>query len=218
MTRYFTEREVRGALMACNEQSNWDTSALEQLLEQGWDINENYGHPGDALVMAVGPDGLPLVEFLLDHGADPNRNLWGMTHSPLELAAVADVQLGIFSALLNHGAEVQNRSVLLNAASKGRIDMLELILLRAGENAAALVNALPENEEVYENAYTRLDWGTPLHGAAANGQLETVAWLLRQGACPNIKNYLGFTPKEVAAKLGHSECEKLLESAAGNRE
>ena len=43
------ERDIIAACIPCNEQSNWDTSALEQLLEKGWDINSYLGHAGDAL-------------------------------------------------------------------------------------------------------------------------------------------------------------------------
>lgn len=42
--------EIFAAMDACNEESEWDTSALDQLLEKGWDINSNFGYMGDALM------------------------------------------------------------------------------------------------------------------------------------------------------------------------
>ncbi|KAK7959639.1 uncharacterized protein PG986_004493 [Apiospora aurea] len=200
--------EVIAASTTCTEQSNWDTSAFEQLLEKNWDINSCLGYSGDALSLAVGANKLPLVKYLLDHGADPNRNLRGDTYSALELAAVVDAQLGIFTALVDHGAEVQDRSVMLIAARTGRVDVLEHIHRKVDD--PLLIDAVPDNVDVYDNARKKTDFGTPLHGAAGNGQTETVEWLLKQGASSDIKNDSGLTPKEVAAKGGHVKCEKLL--------
>ncbi|KAK8062485.1 hypothetical protein PG997_014582 [Apiospora hydei] len=200
--------EVTAASTACNEQSNWDTSAFEKLLEKNWDINSYLGYSGDALSLAVGANKLPLVKYLLDHGADPNRNLRGDTHSAIELAAIVNAQLGIFTALVDHGAKVKGRSVMLIAARTGRVDVLEHLHRKV--DGPSLINAVPNNDNVYDNAREQTDFGTPLHGAAGNGQTETVEWLLKQGASSNIKNDSGLTPKEVAAKEGHVECEKLL--------
>ncbi|KAI0856554.1 ankyrin [Xylaria cubensis] len=200
-----SDSDVITASTACNKESNWDTSAFKRLLERKWDVNSNYGHIGDALCMAVGASKAPLVQFLLDHGADPNANLRGETYTPLELSAVVDADLEIMALLLKHGAVFRGRSVMLLAACAGRVDMLDMLV-----SAGASVDALPDNEDVYDNARARDDWGTPLHGAAGNNQARTVEWLLSKGASIGIKNYVGLTPKEVADKKGHSECKNLL--------
>ncbi|KAK8029872.1 hypothetical protein PG993_011163 [Apiospora rasikravindrae] len=176
--------------------------------EREWNVNSYLGYSGDALSLAVSANKLPLVEYLLDHGADPNRNLRGDTHSALELAAVANAQLGIFSALVDHGAVVQGRSVMLLAARAGRVDVLKH--LHEKLDGSSLIDIVPDNDNVDENARKQTDFGTPLHGAAGNGQIETVEWLLKQGASSDIKNDSELTPKEVAIKEGHVECKKLL--------
>jgi ankyrin repeat protein len=155
--------------------------------------------------MAVGANKTPLVRWLLEHGADPNANLRGETHTPLELSAVVKADLEIMNMLLEHGAKFQGRSVMLLAAAAGRIDMLDKLV-----SAGASVDALPDNEDVYDNARDRDDWGTPLHGAASNNQVETVKWLLNKGASKTVKNHVRLTPKEVADKRSHLECENLL--------
>ncbi|KAK7964102.1 hypothetical protein PG996_008206 [Apiospora saccharicola] len=156
---------------------------------------------------AVGRNKLPLVEYLVDHGADPNFNLRGVADSALECATAGNAQLGILTALLDHGAAVQGRRAMLIAARAGRIRVLEH-LIREGN---ASIDAVPDNMDVFGNDRQRIDWGTPLHGAAGNGQTMTVEWLLKQGASRDIKNHVGQTPEEVASKKGYLECEKLLQ-------
>ncbi|KAI1277757.1 ankyrin [Xylaria sp. FL0933] len=200
-----SDSDVIAACTVCNSESNWDTSAFKRLLDSGWDINSNYGHIGDALCIAVGANKAPLVWFLLDHSANPNANLRGDTHTPLELAAVVKADLEIIDLLLTHGAIFQGRSVMLLAAYNGRVDMLDMLV-----SAGANVDAILDNEDVYDNAREREDWGTPLHGAAGNNQAKAVEWLLSRGASTGIKNHVGLTPKQLADKRGHIECGNLL--------
>ncbi|KAK8078993.1 hypothetical protein PG994_002800 [Apiospora phragmitis] len=154
MTSFTVEDdEVYAAMDACNEQSNWDTSTFDQLLERNWDINSNFDYVGDALILAVGRNNLPLVEYLLDHGADSNFNLYGEVDSALERAAKTNAQLEIFSALLDHGAVVQDRSAMLIGARKGLVHVLEH-LLRVGN---ASVDAVPDNPDVYDRGRQQVD-------------------------------------------------------------
>ncbi|KAI1169783.1 ankyrin [Nemania sp. FL0916] len=201
------ESDVLAASAACTKESGWDTSAFERLLERKWDVNSNYGHIGDALCMAVSSNKPPLTSFLLSHGASPNANLRGETYSPLELCALPTVHsdISIVSTLLNHGAVFHGRSAMLLAACSGRIDMLQALTSQGAD-----VDALPDNEDVYENAKERDDWGAPLHGAAGNGQVEVVKWLLGRGARKDVRNYRGLVPREVAERKGYGECAELL--------
>jgi len=50
----------------------------------------------------------------------------------------------------------------------------------------------------------------PLHLAIQNADLGTVESLLRNGADPNIKNYLGDTPLHLACWYDHLEIVKIL--------
>ncbi|XXH01602.1 hypothetical protein Hte_007962 [Hypoxylon texense] len=202
---HVTVDEVIAASSACSEDTNWDMTGFEKLLEKGWDINSSLGHVGDALSLAVGADKLPAVRFLLDHGADPNANLRGETYSGLELAPIVGASLEIVSLLLRHGALAKGRSAMLFAARKGRVDMMR-VLFEAGVS----VDEVPDNDDVYDNAKEQVDWGTPLHGAAGNGQSEAITWLLRKGASTDVKNSIGLTPKEVARQRGYSDCGRLL--------
>ncbi|KAK6949193.1 hypothetical protein Daesc_009267 [Daldinia eschscholtzii] len=199
------KKEVIAACQACNAETGWDISLIDDLIQKGYDINLSLGHVGDILSLAVGSDKLPLVEYLLNHGADPNANLRGETYSALELAIITNASLSIISMLIDRGAAVKQRSAALFAAQGGRLDVLKHLIA-----SGAGVDSLPDNEDVYDNAREQDDWGTPLHGAAGNRQVDCVSWLLEAGASRDIKNHNGLTPRQVAEKRGHTECVELF--------
>ncbi|ODM14986.1 hypothetical protein SI65_09481 [Aspergillus cristatus] len=154
--------------------------------------------------MAIGSSKLPLVTYLLNNGANPNANRRGETNSALETAAIS-ASPEIVQLLLKHGAEICNRSALHKAASYGHLQICR-ILIDAGDD----VNAIPDNEDLFENTTERDDWGTPLHGAAGNGHTECVRFLLEKSARRDVRNPNGLTPGEVAQRRGHTECAALL--------
>ncbi|EER93669.1 hypothetical protein BDA96_01G143800 [Sorghum bicolor] len=57
---------------------------------------------------------------------------------------------------------------------------------------------------------------TALHAAALDGKLDTVRYLLDNGADPNKKDEPGEVPLHCAAKYGHDEVAKLLLSRGAN--
>ncbi|KAI1657685.1 ankyrin [Daldinia decipiens] len=155
---------------------------------------------------AVRCDKLPLVEFLLNRGADPNANLCEDFYSTLESAIVSNASLSIISLLIDRGAVVKQRSAALLAARGGRLDVLKHLI-----SSGAGVDSIPDNEDVYDDAREQDDWGTPLHGASGNGKADCVAWLLQAGASRDIKNHNGLTPREAAEKRGHARCVTLID-------
>ncbi|KAI1383871.1 ankyrin [Hypoxylon trugodes] len=196
---------VVSASKACSRETQWDTSAYDALIARGWNVNQHLGHIGDALILAVGANKLPLVQYLLQHGANPNANVRGETSSSLECAITANASPEIVSLLLDHGAAVSNRSTALLAASGGHFDLLKRLI-----SSGAGIDSIPDNEYVYDNAREQDDWGTPLHGAAGNSQVECVLWLLTAGTDRNVRNYRGLTPRDVAEKRGHIHCVELV--------
>ena len=54
------------------------------------------------------------------------------------------------------------------------------------------------------------DGNTPLHGAAREGQAETVALLLDRGADVNARDKDGGTPLHTAAVKGHTKAARII--------
>lgn len=52
---------------------------------------------------------------------------------------------------------------------------------------------------------------TPLHFAARKGQLETVSYLLDQGANPSLKNSSNFTASELAIEYSHNKVAEFID-------
>ena len=106
---------------------SYDNTALKLLVESGRLNHESLTvmlarkhdwHDGDG------------VQWLLEHGADPNRmSRWG--RSALQQALLRDNALAIIELLLEHGAdpriECHGQSALAVAARAGRGDVLELV-------------------------------------------------------------------------------------------
>lgn len=134
---------------------------------------------------------------------DPNQDGYTALH-----LAVESGQSDIVEALLGYGASVQVKTeqsgeTPLHIASRvtGGRPCAELLLKSGAE-----VNAL------------QLALETPLHVAARNGHLDTVATLLDDGATLELQNQLGENALHVAVSRGHRPvCEHLLQALQDRR-
>lgn len=177
---------------------------FECMLQNGWDINFSLDHRGDALICALlfkeTPD---LARWLLAHGADPNWNPRSdpVVSSALEAACSRpEVPPEIVSLLLKRGAI--GPAAMLVAASSGNVEALRVLL----DEASALfdINAIPV--AVNPDWEGKPDWGTPLHSAAARGELACITLLLGRGATRDIRNASGRTPRQTAQHFGQLAC------------
>jgi ankyrin repeat protein len=110
----------------------------------------------------------------------------------------------VLNFLLAHGANP-------NAASKNQMRVMPLhsaVAHRQPEIATAMVESLLLNgAEV--NIAQEGGW-TPLHQAAAHGQIEIIKLLLEHKANVNSKSDDGSTPLQMAQNKGYSEAAELL--------
>jgi serine/threonine-protein phosphatase 6 regulatory ankyrin repeat subunit A/serine/threonine-protein phosphatase 6 regulatory ankyrin repeat subunit B len=167
------------------------------------------------LFLAVQQQQIPVVKFLLEHGANPNiHDPASNTTMPLHLAAghgnVEAVRL-----LLEHGADVngleQNSYTPLHYAVNGSSKEVVELLFEKG----AAISEKPGYWPIFQHwalgagdtniAASLLAHGasinatdregkTALHNAAQQGTLQTVDWLLKNGAQVNARDNKGVTP------------------------
>jgi len=156
---------------------------------------------------------LPLIEMMIDHGADPE--------SALRPAALHG-EMESVKALLRHGAGID----LPVAAALGRVEDSRRLLAAAGADERHLALALAAQYSQVEIVRLLLDAGedpnrfnpvgghshcTPLHQAAGYGPVELAQLLVERGARIDIKDILWqATPADWARHMGCAENEAYL--------
>eukprot|EP01035_Chromulina_nebulosa_P024186 gene24186-31441_t len=134
-----------------------------------------------------------LVVFLLERGANPNlANQDG--RKPIDLAR-GEGKVNIVSLLEMNSA----LPLLLNQDGKKPMDCA-----REGEHTA-IIALLDRMQAIYQ-----MMSATPLYQAALNGHRDTTAFLLKQGADPNIANNKGVKPINAAIGNRHAVIVSLL--------
>lgn len=189
-----------------------DVAAVRVLLAQGVhpDVRDMREVPWDvtALMHAAENGHLPVVEMLLEAGADVNAKDKGIPsvepggYTSL-LRAVRNGHVRIARVLLKAGAKANDRGPgfypMSAAAARGSPELINL-LLRHGAD----LNSSDEDER------------TPLIEAVDEGQLEATKALLKGGANPNAQDELGKTALIHAASDGNRGIVNALLRAKAN--
>jgi len=169
---------------------------ITQLLERGFDPNSPSPKGQPALIVALQKGSEKSVDVLVNWPKThlSIQNLQGET--PLMLAAINN-KLALAERLINRGADVNKAgwSPLHYAASKGHIAMMRLLI----ENHAYLDAESPNGT-------------TPLMMAAHYGSPMATKLLLEEGADPRLKNKLGLTALDFAAKAKQSDAELYIQA------
>ncbi|KAJ7072572.1 hypothetical protein C8F01DRAFT_1361898 [Mycena amicta] len=108
----------------------------------------------------------------------------------------------------------------IHVAASGGSERVVRVLIEHGADVNAL--RLPRRYSNDKNRDTSVIIGasnsTPLHFAAANGNIAVVRLLLQNGAHANRPDKHGVTPEMVARQNGRDECAEELHSWARNRD
>lgn len=150
-----------------------------------------------------------MTAWLLDHGADPNRQCV-MDLTPLSLA-VEHGPMSVIDLMLSHGGNARQGQLLHHAVER-HSDTIEVLRLLIDKGA-------PINATMYEDHYPSwalfhfMGLGTALHKAAELGKVDVVRYLISQGVDQSIKDANGRTAMECAQMLNQWEViEVLLEN------
>jgi hypothetical protein len=157
-------------------------------------VNFNLGHCGDPLVQAiVGPyadpakdtspeDRVPVVQYLLEHGADPNASACSFTKPGYHLytATSRNKPVEMIRLLLEHGAQVPGSGAVVAAAEHGRVDVLELLLSRGADLNEALGKGIVRYQDKEKTAQRAAE--KPIEAARRAAQKTAEEWLQVHGA------------------------------------
>jgi len=205
-------------------------------------VNSPDAHGYTPLHLAVLNNYIPLLQWLKDHGADPNSH--GQSgNRPLHVAIISDHSSGgtLILTLLRMGADVNaandyGDTPLHQAAYLGLTEKVRLLLKNKADvskraqrgETPLLYAARPEG---YPDTVLALleggaevnaadDFGmTPLHGAAMIGDVDVARILIDKGAADiNLQTLSGYTPLHIAALSGKAEFVQYLLDKGANRE
>jgi ankyrin repeat protein len=204
-----------------------DHAAVQTLLDQGADANARNGLRDTALMQAALNSDREMMRLLLRRGAEVRaRGVYDVTVLLRALHDPAKVEL-----LLQQGARIDDRAMVLAAMSAGSRKTLELLHQRGGNVNASVGGYTVLMAAAYSGDLDAATWlvehgadvsvrseagCTALNGAAVSGNAAIVKLLLDRGADPNVRyqepdsNGDFQTPLMNTAWHGHAECLKLL--------
>lgn len=151
-----------------------------------------------ALCAAVLNKNLSVVKSLITKGADVNA-VKDPNAVPVLMLAASQGNVEIFKFLLDHGANVNGKSLgkktaLMFAASDGEAEIVKILLAKGAD----------------VNATDNKGWSALMSAAGLGKKVEIVKMLLAQGADVNAKNNHDITALMLAAGLGDTEIVKIL--------
>ncbi|KAM9352313.1 ankyrin repeat, SAM and basic leucine zipper domain-containing protein 1 [Symphorus nematophorus] len=184
--------------------SSGDIGTVEQLLDNGMDVETRLGFEWTPLMCAVSVANYDLAKLLLDRGASANfsKDHWTVLMASITASASEDKIARCVELLLSRNADYNmvdrsQMSCLILAARDGYSKVINLLVSHGAE-----INVQDSN------GYT------PLCIAVQYGREETVLKLLQLGADKTIRTKAGKSPADLAVIFKHTQIGRILASSS----
>lgn len=123
-----------------------DTVQLKEFLEKGTDVNVRNHYGCTALTFAADKGNQEAVDLLLRRGADPNLKDSFYGDTPLGWA-IYKKNPGIIKSMINHGGDMKNEDLVINAADARLTDVVKLMLQKGAPGAEKVVFSAISNND-----------------------------------------------------------------------
>ncbi|KAL9123454.1 MAG: hypothetical protein Q9217_007103 [Psora testacea] len=195
-----------------------DYSFLELCLDQqGFDLNEPRSRLNPARLADTFEDE-KLMQWFLDHGADPNAE--SETGSTPLARAVQFAPFHIIALLFDVGgpSSIEHGELLLHAVLRDLPDRLKVIEYVLTKGALSKINNLKYHDRprLAEEENWVIGAKTPVHWAAMTGKLDVVKYLVLRGADPMIPDGKGRLAIDDAQTTGFDHVVKYLSSLSAH--
>ncbi|UCE90001.1 MAG: ankyrin repeat domain-containing protein [Pseudomonadota bacterium] len=207
-----------------------DPARIEQLIENGTDVNRPGVGGMTALMVAAGKARIALMHTLVNAGArvDQRNTRDGTALMYAAVSGDAAAVRFLLDARADSNAQSSNGwSALMIAAAKGYSDVAALLMARGADINLAdiygwtpLMRAAHEGREnivglMVKESTLKLDLrdesaATALHHAAIGGRVAIMQMLVDAGADTGAMNQKGLTARMIAEAAGHSDIATLL--------
>ncbi|XP_071315217.1 ankyrin repeat, SAM and basic leucine zipper domain-containing protein 1 isoform X2 [Trachinotus anak] len=181
-----------------------DTGTVEQLLDNGMDVETRLGFEWTPLMCAVNVANYDLAKLLLDRGARANfsKDHWTVLMASCTASASEDKIARCVELLLSRNADP-------NMADRSQMTCL---MLAARDGYSKVINLLLShgaNINVQDsNGYTALSI------AVQYGREEAVLKLLQLGADKTIRTKTGKSPADLAVIFKHTQITRILAASS----
>jgi len=175
-----------------------DPQVVRALLQRGFDPNTPNAEGQDGLYVALRDGSLKAAQALAEWPKTDVDRRTPKDETPLMIACLHG-QIDMARRLIARGADVNKTgwTPLHYAATQGDVAVIQLLL-----DESAYIDAESPNGS------------TPLMMAAMYGTPESAKYLVAAGADPTIRNQLGLTAADFAARAGRSDLAQALKAAA----
>lgn len=181
-------------------------NVYKTVVAAGFEINYKHdGITGGPLIWATMRNHIPLATYLLNHGAEVNRDVRNHVYKPLAKAAQRN-SVEMMELLITYGAEIDRSGALLVAADHGNLEAVRCLvshganidLIRKGDTD--LYNSIDQEESA-------------LHRAVKGEYMDLVAFLVESGAHLDLLNHEGKTALMISVEKNNAEIFQIIYDA-----